>query len=85
MPASTIPGGVSKSGSPTPRLITSSIVARMSKKRRMPDGGTVRTRSARARSANGARASVGGGGVSVAIAASIRTRARTRSGAGPTA
>src|SRR4051812_31671457 len=49
--------GVSKSGSPTPRLMTSSIVAVMSKKRRIPDGGTTRTRSARTRSASGARAS----------------------------
>src|SRR5262245_54636868 len=35
--------------------MTSSIVARMSKKRRMPDGGTLRTRSLRARSARGGR------------------------------
>src|SRR3954447_20039600 len=49
--------GVSKSGSPTPRLMTSSIVAAMSKKRLIPDGGTTRTRSARTRSASGARAS----------------------------
>ena len=33
--------------------MTSSIVARMSKKRRIPDGGTVRTRSDKARSARG--------------------------------
>ena len=51
--------GVSKSGSPTPRLMTSSIVAAMSKNRRMPDGGTTRTRSARTRSASGARDRVG--------------------------
>ena len=43
--------------------MTSSIVAAMSKNRRMPDGGTLRTRSARARSASGAR-----GLVSVVIA-----------------
>jgi hypothetical protein len=36
-------GGVVKSGSPMPRLITSFIVAAMSKKRRMPEGGTVAT------------------------------------------
>ncbi len=36
--------GVSKSGSPTPRLMTSVIVARMSKNLRIPDGGTSRTR-----------------------------------------
>ena len=47
--------GVSKSGSPTPRLITSSIVAAMSKNRRIPDGGTDRTRSDRARSDSGMR------------------------------
>ena len=47
--------GVSKSGSPTPRLMTSSIVAAMSKKRRIPDGGTDRTRSDRARSDSGTR------------------------------
>jgi antitoxin VapB len=35
--------------------MTSSIVARMSKKRRMPDGGTARTRAARTRSASGPR------------------------------
>ena len=46
--------GVSKSGSPTPRLMTSSIVARMSKNRRMPDGGHRRGRAAaRARLASG--------------------------------
>ena len=50
--------GVSKSGSPTPRLMTSSIVAAMSKKRRIPDGGTARTRSDRTRSASGGRGSV---------------------------
>src|SRR5438132_8591049 len=47
--------GVSKSGFPTPRLMTSVIVARMSKKRRIPDGGTRRTRSDKARSASGRR------------------------------
>ena len=62
MPAWTMCSGVSKSGSPTPRLMTSSIVARMSKKRRMPDGGTSRTRRLSARSASGGRASVGSGG-----------------------
>ena len=36
----TICFGVSKSGSPMPRLMTSSIMAAMSKKRRMPEGGT---------------------------------------------
>src|SRR5262245_48258929 len=36
--------------------MTSSIVARMSKNRRMPDGGTARTRWDSARSASGARA-----------------------------
>src|SRR4029079_13402502 len=36
--------------------MTSSIVARMSKNRRIPDGGTARTRCASARSARGARA-----------------------------
>jgi hypothetical protein len=35
--------------------MTSSIVARMSKKRRIPDGGTSRTRWLRARSERGAR------------------------------
>ena len=40
MPARTMADGVSKSGSPMPSEITSSIVAAMSKKRRMPDGGT---------------------------------------------
>jgi hypothetical protein len=39
MPASRTRHGVTKSGSPTPREITSSISAAMSKKRRMPDGG----------------------------------------------
>ncbi len=39
MPASITWAGVAKSGSPTPRLMTSSIVAAMSKKRRIPDGG----------------------------------------------
>ena len=48
--------GVSKSGSPTPRLMTSSIVAAMSKNRRMPDGGTTRhaLRPGRARRVGGA-------------------------------
>src|SRR5260221_4560180 len=40
-----MPRGVTKSGSPMPSEITLSIVAAMSKKRRMPDGGTLRTRS----------------------------------------
>src|SRR3954468_14639909 len=48
--------GVSKSGSPTPRLMTSSMVARMSKKRRIPDGGAASTGWAGAASAKGARA-----------------------------
>src|SRR5690349_19329552 len=39
MPASRMRHGVTKSGSPTPREITSSISAAMSKKRRIPDGG----------------------------------------------
>src|SRR5215213_2768522 len=39
--------GVVKSGSPTPRLITSGMVAMTSKNFRMPDGGTARTRSDR--------------------------------------
>ena len=39
-------GGVVKSGSPTPRLMTSGIVASTSKNLRMPDGGTSRTRRA---------------------------------------
>src|SRR4051794_40142626 len=39
MPASRIRHGVTKSGSPTPREITSSISAAMSKNLRMPDGG----------------------------------------------
>ena len=39
MPASRIRHGVTKSGSPTPSEITSSISAAMSKNRRMPDGG----------------------------------------------
>ena len=43
MPARTICGGVIKSGSPMPRLITSFIVAAMSKKRRMPEGGMLAT------------------------------------------
>ena len=60
MPASMTWAGVAKSGSPTPRLMTSSIVAAMSKKRRMPDGGTARTRAERARSASGRRGVVVG-------------------------
>src|SRR5678816_1274169 len=60
--------GVSKSGSPTPRLMTSVIVARMSKNLRIPDGGTLRTRSDRARSASGGRLT------SVAILASLVDR-----------
>ena len=40
-------GGVVKSGSPTPRLMTSGIVAMTSKNLRMPDGGTAATRRAR--------------------------------------
>ena len=61
MPASITWAGVAKSGSPTPRLMTSSIVAAMSKKRRIPDGGTARTRAerARARRAGGRRGGVG--------------------------
>src|SRR5664280_1568940 len=47
--------GVSKSGSPTPRLMTSVIVAMMSKKRRMPDRGTSSTRRARTRVESGGR------------------------------
>ena len=47
MPASTTWGGESKSGSPTPRLITSGMVAITSKNLRMPDGGTDSTRWAR--------------------------------------
>ena len=47
--------GVSKSGSPTPRLITSVIVAMMSKKRRMPERGTSSTRRARTRVESGGR------------------------------
>src|SRR5918998_1023389 len=39
MPASRMRHGVTKSGSPTPREMTSSISAAMSKNRRMPDGG----------------------------------------------
>src|SRR5688572_9149210 len=39
MPASRIRQGVTKSGSPTPREMTSSISAAMSKNRRIPDGG----------------------------------------------
>ena len=46
-PSSTICGGVVKSGSPTPRLITSGMVAMTSKNLRMPEGGTARTRSDR--------------------------------------
>src|SRR6186713_1902246 len=41
MPASRMRHGVTKSGSPTPREMTSSISAAMSKKRRIPDGGQV--------------------------------------------
>ena len=37
--------GAEKSGSPTPREMTSSISSASSKNRRMPDGGTDRTRS----------------------------------------
>src|SRR3954453_5965139 len=40
-------GGVVKSGSPTPRLMTSGMVARTSKNFRIPDGGTLMTRWAR--------------------------------------
>src|ERR1035437_8194356 len=47
--------GVSKSGSPTPRLMTSVIVARMSKKRRMPERGTSSTRRDRTRVESGGR------------------------------
>ena len=43
-PASMIDRGVSKSGSPIPRLMTSVIVAAMSKNFRIPDGGTSWTR-----------------------------------------
>jgi hypothetical protein len=39
MPACKIGAGVVKSGSPMPSEITSCIVAAMSKKRRIPDGG----------------------------------------------
>src|SRR3954462_9177988 len=39
MPASRTRQGVTKSGSPTPREMTSSISAAMSKNRRIPDGG----------------------------------------------
>src|SRR5690606_3778514 len=45
--ASTTGAGETKSGSPMPSEITSSIVAAISKKRRMPEGGTVRMRSER--------------------------------------
>ena len=40
MPACKITSGVTKSGSPMPRLMTSCIVAAMSKNLRIPDGGT---------------------------------------------
>src|SRR3990172_4974498 len=43
-PACRIGGGVTKSGSPMPSEMTSSIVATISKKRRMPEGGTAATR-----------------------------------------
>src|SRR3989304_576915 len=46
-PASMTCGGVVKSGSPTPRLMTSGIVAMTSKNFRMPEGGTACTRRAR--------------------------------------
>ncbi len=57
-PASTIARGVSKSGSPTPRLMTSSIVAAMSKKRRIPTAGrpAPAARGHVPRSAGGSRA-----------------------------
>jgi hypothetical protein len=45
MPACKIAGGVTKSGSPMPSEITLSIVALMSKNRRIPEGGTDWTRS----------------------------------------
>src|SRR6266550_2515177 len=51
MAARVIGAGVAKSGSPIVRLMTSRISLSMSKKRRMPDGGMVRTRSARKASA----------------------------------
>src|SRR5215831_18296592 len=44
IPASRIRFGVTKSGSPIPNEITSDMVAAMSKKRRMPDGGIDSTR-----------------------------------------
>ena len=47
MAAAVIGSGVVKSGSPIVRLMTSFISVSMSKKRRMPDGGIVRTRSFR--------------------------------------
>jgi len=43
-PASRITSGVTKSGSPMPREITSCMVAAMSKNLRMPDVGTAATR-----------------------------------------
>src|SRR5690606_41407545 len=45
--ASTTGAGETKSGSPMPSEITSSIAAAISKKRRMPVGGTARMRSER--------------------------------------
>src|ERR1035437_4219274 len=48
-------GGGSKAGSPTPTLMTSVMVARMSKKRRMPERGTSSTRRARTRVESGGR------------------------------
>ncbi len=44
MPVSRMRHGVSKSGSPTPREMTSSIPMTSSKKSRIPDGGISRTR-----------------------------------------
>ena len=68
--------GETKSGSPMPSEITSSMVAAISKKRRMPDGGTLRMRSERrpARRADVSMVEVSMGAVGLGMARSYPAR-----------